>query len=197
MRRLFWIAWLVGCTATPLPEAPFEGDFEFMPATGSLPFIAVEGTIDPDHRLRIWELDTMAPAQTITPNADGSIDGTLSAPATRARLEVIAGNRRSLPLDVNVVSGARLSTSECVAVFPQHEVDGVHLFELRNDCDAPIDVAFRTRVIAPIEVPAAREIAVGESATLELRATASTDEIVVIDVTGAVDETRYLTVYTR
>jgi len=193
------IAWVVGCTATPLPEAPFEGDFEFMPATGSLPFISVEGAIDPDHRLRVWELDTMAPAQTITPNPDGSVDGMLGAMATRARLEVVAGRRRSMPLDVDVTTGVRLSVEECVAVFPQHElhIDEAYLFELRNDCAAAIDVSFSTRVIAPITVPTARSVAAGESATFELRASAATDEIVLVAVTGAVEDTRYLTVYAR
>lgn len=141
----------------------------------------------------------MAPAQTIAPAADGSIEGTLSAAATRARLEVVAGQRRSMPLDVDVTTGARPSVEECVAVFPQHEldIDEAYLFELRNDCAEAIDVSFSTRVIAPITVPSARSVAAGESATFELRASAATDEIVIVDITGAVEDTRYLTVYTR
>lgn len=187
-----------GCTATPLPEAPFEGDFEFEPGTGSVPFTAIAGSIDPDHVLRIWELDTNAPPQNLAPNPDGSITGMLTALATRVRLEVRdRGGRRSLPLDLNVPSGGRLMLAECIDVATQLEVEeGVpELLELRNDCPMPVEVVMRTRVIAPITLPTEPvSLATGESTTFEITATSTTDEIVFINV---LDQDRPLTVFTR
>lgn len=199
MRILFLLALLLSCTATPLPEAPFEGDFEFMPATGSLPFIAVEGAIDPDHQLRVWELNTNAPPQMFTPDADGSIDGTLSAMAVEARLEVIDGRRRSTPLDMNVMTNTALTFATCVQIDQQLEaaVGEPGSVVIDNQCDAPLDVSMRTRVVAPITLPGDVTLGAGEILTLEILATSPTDEIVLIDLTGAAEETRALTVYTR
>ncbi len=193
------MALLVSCTATPLPEAPFEGDFEFMPATGSLPFIAVGGAIDSDHVLRIWELNTNAAPRTFTPDADGSIDGTLSAMAVEARLEVIDGRRRSTPLDMNVMTNTALTFTECVQIDRQLEAElgQPGSIVIDNQCDAALGVSMRTRVVAPITLPDDLTLAAGELVMLEIVATSATDEIVLIDLTGAAEETRALTVYTR
>lgn len=170
-----------------------------MPATGSLPFIAVEGAIDPDHQLRVWELNTNAPPQMFTPDADGSIDGTLSAMAVEARLEVIDGRRRSRPLDMNVMTNTALTFATCVQIDQQLEaaVGEPGSIVVDNQCDAPLDVSMRTRVVAPITLPGDVTLGAGEILTLEILATSPTDEIVLIDLTGAAEETRALTVYTR
>ncbi len=199
MRILFLLALLLSCTATPLPEAPFEGDFEFTPETGSLAFIAVDGAIDRDHLLRIWELDTNAAPQTLTPDADGSIAGALSPTTVQARLEVIDGRRRSTPLDMNVMTNTALTFTTCVQIDRQLEavVGEPESIVVDNQCDAPLDVSMRTRVVAPITLPGDVTLGAGEILTLEILATSPTDEIVLIDLTGAAEETRALTVYTR
>ena len=54
-----------------------------------------------------------------------------------------------------------------------------------------------TRAIAPITFPGPRTLAVGETASFEVGATSATDDILVIVLSGAVEETRYLTLTAR
>ena len=191
---------IVGCTATPLPEAPLEDQFRFLPPGGSLPFISIEGEIHPDHQLRIFELDTETPAQTLTPNDDGRVSGGLSATVTQVRLVVLYESVRSAPLDVSATTGATLSETACVSVARQLEVDaGVSAFvTIENGCDDALEVAMRTRLVGtPLMLPPSRTLAAGEAADFEILATSSTDEIVLIELAGAAEETRALTVFTR
>jgi hypothetical protein len=202
--------------ATPVPEPPaLQADKLIAPTSvASITSTAIEitaeaGAASPGALVEFTNLDTTDLPVVTTVRADGSFSVRI-LPVGELRAVVIAGARRSKPLDFSFVGPAIVTTERpaCLVVTPGL-VTGARAgtttrFTFTNSCSGPVTLSnVRTRLnpsqLTP-ELAASPSIAAGSSADISIALTANVapteDDVVFVDAAVEGVTVRYpLSVY--
>lgn len=161
-------------------------------------FVGEAGSVDPDVIVRVWSLGDTIPPQDTRADDEGAfaIQPTGAGPFRFEALDD-EGNR-SAPLDLDGEANV-LRADECLRMATQLalEIDNADVISIENGCGAPVDLMVEFRAPAPIEVSTAMvRVANDDSIDLSVRATEAAEEILRVQVSGAITETRAVTVFT-